>query len=610
MKRYYVLLYTLLTTGLAFAQPNEQIIARVGNINVTASEFTERFELTPWPKGNNQQASQNPQLDFLYTLIAEKLLAQEAENKGYDSSKAFLNAFKTIEKMYVRDALYKHEILDKINISTAEIEQAFEKERYQLKLDYIKSDTEKEIQGIYKSLKHGTSFQSILRSRGGFKDSCITVSFGELSEPLENILYKLKPGQNTAPVSASDKWYIFRLVEKVDQLAKDPKNRDQILSLSRKAVHQRKNDKNYQEFHKKFFSGKKVETDGSLFWSFSDKVIAILKKKKTDPNIVEKEKTHLTIDDFFKIENEFGPDTLSSIFIRFNNDPISLKQFINEIAYDGFVSAGTDERVIRIMLENRVKTYIENELLAREGYQEGLQNLPDVKKSIKMWKENYLAQVVKSKLMDSVKVTNHGAESLASNSEKVSSPQTLVNIVEVLTDSLETVEKVLNELKSNKDIKEVARIYSKRESTRKSSGEFGYFPVTENGEIGRIAAKMAVGEIYGPLKTNEGYSIFKLIGKKEDTVNAGKITTSNNEKAINDLKTQKYLNVLTEHTARLAKISGVKINNDLLDQVQALNLNLFAYRNMGFGGKIMAVPLIAPFTDWIKSWQKPDSALP
>ncbi|MCK7516464.1 MAG: peptidylprolyl isomerase [Ignavibacteriales bacterium] len=55
---------------------------------------------------------------------------------------------------------------------------------------------------------------------------------------------------------------------------------------------------------------------------------------------------------------------------------------------------------------------------------------------------------------------------------------------------------------------------------KKSNGEYGLFPVTENGEIGRIASTMNVGDIYGPLELKEGYSIFKLIDKQGTEINS------------------------------------------------------------------------------------------
>ena len=76
----------------------------------------------------------------------------------------------------------------------------------------------------------------------------------------------------------------------------------------------------------------------------------------------------------------------------------------------------------------------------------------------------------------------------------------LVNIVEILTDSLENVEKIFNELKSGKDIKLISqKKFNKENGLKRKDGEYGLFPITQHGEIGRIASTMNVGDVYGHL---------------------------------------------------------------------------------------------------------------
>ncbi|MDP4174686.1 MAG: peptidylprolyl isomerase [Bacteroidota bacterium] len=606
MKRFLAIAYIVFSGSVLLAQTDNQIIAKAGNLDIQASEFKERFELTPWPRGANYKTTKNPQLDFLYTLVAEKLLAQEAQSKGFDTTRSFQNAFKTIEKMYVRDALYKNEITKRINISASDLNNGCEKSRYQLKLDFISAETESEIQKISKSLKSGKSFDALREAKNGEKDSCITISYGDLSEQLENTLYKLKTGQYTNPFMAFGKWYIFRLVEKTDYLAQNPTDRDQLVSNARQVITKRLNEKYYQEYYHKFFTGKKVETEANLFRSLSDKVIHIINERKSDPKISAKDKCLLILSDFIKIEEEFGPDSLNLTFIRFGQDPVSLRQFINEIAYDGFSGANANSDEIRIRFDNRIRTYIENELLSREGYRQGLQNLPEVKRIMKMWKEDYLSQLFKGQIMDSVKSGKFDDKRFSSNSD--SSNLKFVNIVEIVTDNLDNVEKIFTELKNNIDIKQLARTYSKREDVQKTGGETGYFSIDSRGEIGRIAAKMQIGEVYGPLKTTEGYSVFKLIDRKDSVEN--KIKSVNTGNSGYDPATKKYLNILTDYTAKLAKSYGVTINEDLLNTVEAPNLNVFAYRYLGFGGRIMAVPFTVPFMDWVEQWKKSEGIIP
>ncbi|HEX2866929.1 MAG TPA: peptidylprolyl isomerase [Ignavibacteriales bacterium] len=609
MKKYFLFGLLFFVSIKISAQVEDQIVAKVGKSAITASEIKERFALTPWPKGQNDKRSQDPKSDFIYTLIAEKLLAQKASDLGYDSSAVIRSAFKTVEKMYVRDALFKHEISSRVSLSAGEIDKATKKNRYKLKVDCLKAQDEKEVQALYSSLKKGVPFNSLLKNNSALpKDSLLEVSFGELDSTLEGMLYSLKPGNFTPPVSTPDGWIIFRLVKRIDRYAISADQREAVAGEVRKILTEKDEDVIFHDFRKKFFSGKKVDVDGYIFWSFADKVIAILNEKQKDSNIKDKEKAFLTASDFLKIEQEFGQDSLKMTFVKLDSDPVSLKQFIEEIAFDGFFSNTVEARTLRAKLDSRVKDYIEKELLAREGLKMGLQNLPDVKRSLKMWRDSYLAELMKSRLMDSVKTAPTDTESLEledAQKEDTAKAPIMVNIVEVLTDSLSTVEKVFDGLKNNVDMHELARRYTKRVWTKEKGGEFGFFPSSAYGEIGRIAGKMNIGDVYGPLKTEDGYSVFKLIDKKKDdsSLNGGK-DAKHSTLTQKDILTRKYLKKLTGYTVSLAKSYGVRVNEDALNSVEALNLNIFAYRAMGFGGRLMAVPLTVPFTNWVKPWKE------
>ncbi|MCU7493885.1 MAG: hypothetical protein HF314_03420 [Ignavibacteria bacterium] len=613
MKKYLLFAALLGISINTVAQVEDQVVAKVGNRTINASDIKERFALTPWPRNEKDKYSDDPKTDFLYTLIAEKLLAQKAQELGYDSSAIMNSAFKTVEKMYVRDALYKHEISSKINITNGELDKAVQKNRYKLKLECLKAKDEKGIKALYSSLRKGVPFNTLLEKNSALaKDSLLEVSFGDVESSVEEMLFSLKPGKYTEPVHGLDGWMIFRLVKRIDRYANPSQEREKVVSEARKILKQRANDAIYQSYYKKFFAGRKTEADGYMFWSFADKMIKVLQEKQRDTTVRAKDKPYVTAADFLKIEKQFGPDSLNMTFVHLDSDPVTLKQFIEQMAYDGFVGVKVDPRVLRIQLEHRVKGFIENEFLAREGFKMGLQNLPEVKNSIQMWRDSYLAQLIKSHIMDSVTANPGDLEALRAQLEGKdrATDVTMVNIVEVLTDSLETVEKVLDEIKSNKDIHELARKYTKREWTKEKGGEFGFFPSTMYGEIGRIAAKMKVGEVYGPLKTEDGYSIFKLIDKKKEEQGPGKSKTEKNSLTTRDLIDQKYLQKLNGYTASLAQSYGVTVNKDVFNSIEGRTENMLAYRYMGFGGRIMEVPFTVPFSSWVKSWLKGRQDMP
>jgi hypothetical protein len=119
------------------------------------------------------------------------------------------------------------------------------------------------------------------------------------------------------------------------------------------------------------------------------------------------------------------------------------------------------------------------------------------------------------------------------------------------------------------------------------------------GDIGKIAATMNVGEIYGPLKVPEGYSVFKLIGKKEPETKLAQPFEKVKDELRKELEYQKGHKAIMDFTAKLAKKFGISVDGSVLKDVQVTNLNAFGFRYLGFGGRTTAVPIMMPNVDWI-----------
>ncbi|MGE5362642.1 MAG: peptidylprolyl isomerase [Bacteroidota bacterium] len=610
-----LLLAISLLSSSAVRAADDETLARVGKINITKSEFQERYELTPWPRGLQNPNLEAMKKEFLHTLIAEKLWAQKAQELRFDTTEIMEYSFKTLEKMYVRDALYKLEITDKIKIPEKEILKGYFRGSVDLAVDFIYASDKKEIDGTYDMLRKGAAFDSILAYRAEKMDSAMKISFGQVDENLEDTLYNLKPGEFTGPFEAPNGYYIFRVKDRMDAPVDKKNGQQTLMSNAKKVVEKRYRDRALQKFMSGFFAGKKVSANGYIMWSLASKLSDVLieKKKKEQENPggkAAKENIYLDANDFQRIENQFGPDTLKMAFIEFEKNPVSFKQFMREFTFEGFYSKVLDPATIRAKLNSRVKMYIENEMLVREGYKRGLQNLPEVKKSVRMWHEYYLSQLYRGAVLDSSSATEAEARDFFEKRNKAVTLPAQVNIVEVLTDSLEIVEKVLDELKNNADIRDLAVKYTKREWARPSKGEFGFFPVSMYGEIGKVAEGMKIGEVYGPLKVPEGYSVFKLIGKKEEKVETKKNFDDVKDEVFRNVNQFKYRRNIVNYTAALADQYGVSINEDALKNMPVNNITMFAYRYMGFGGRITAVPMMSPFDDWIEVWTEKKKELP
>lgn len=605
IKLFLIAALIFLTQSESFNQSfNQPYVARVGAKVISDSEFLERYEFTPGFRRHIKQMDDTNKLEFLFTLIAEKLFALEAKNLRLDTTEVIQFSRKAFERMFVRDKLFQEEIRNKISVSEKELIEATLKNNSKLYVNFLFSQDKNEIEQLYNYLTQGIPFDSILVESPEYEEQKepIEVLFGQMEESIEDSLYKMKVGQFTKPMLTPDGWYIFKLVNKSQNFFLTDEDKENAKKTVVRIVENRKLIKRQKEFYAEYLRNKKVDVDPKLFEMLAQKISSIFEYKRKNFTYQENQPTYLDAYDVLKIENEIDAEKLSAPFVKFDKEPVTFKEFIRTLAFDGYNSKEYKINFIRASLDFQTKRFIEHELFYREGLKRGYNKLPEVQNEVERWLDNYLFQMLQNQIVDSIQVSD---EELREYYEMMNQPKefpTVVNIIEVLTDDLSIVDTVLNELKKGTDIRLLAARYSIRDFTKGRNGEFGKFPVTSYGEIGRIAASMQVGEIYGPLKVPEGYSIFKLIEKDTAYVEKPKTFEQVKEQYKQDLAFQKAKMKLTDYTYNLAMKYNIDLNISELDKIQVTRLPSFGIRNLGFGGKITAVPILAPNVEWAYRW--------
>jgi parvulin-like peptidyl-prolyl isomerase len=609
MRISFKILFILTLCAFTTNSQTDSVLVKIGNNTITAREFKERFELTPQIYKKGVGGLEKLKSDLLYSMIAEKLWALETENLKLDSNQIMNTTFKALEKMFIRDALYRFEVKNKVTVNHDEILEEANKYITGLILDPLFAEDSTNIFKLYNNLLEGTSFDSIKGLTGSDLPN-VEVESGDLEESFEEAVFKLKLNEFTPPLKSNSGWFIFRLSGTFPS-QRSGEQFSSLLKEAEKNLNEKKADQLSRELYKQLISGKRIETDGNLFWNISDKISAILTEKKIKDSIADDSPVILEGADIIRIESEFGSDTLNMPFIHFDEQPLSTKEFLRYFIFEGFYSAQVEPDIIAAKLNSRVKRTIELELFAREGYKRGLQNLPDVKHSLDMWKNNYLASIFRANILSPIEVEeNELYDFYTELTEQKNYSATEVNILEILTDSLEVVESILNKLNQGSDFRELARQHTKRVWTRENGGEFGFFPVTIYGEIGRAAANMEIGEIYGPIKLPEGYSIFKLIDKRTNEHYFDQPFEESKEKLARQLKVKKLNDFLTEYTIKLANEHGVTINENLFNKLEVQKLDMYVIRYLGFGGRVTAVPLTYSFSEWFELWRQQEKDIP
>lgn len=600
MKKIILVLSFLFTGSLIFAQSENEIIAKMGDKVITLDEFKYRYEFTPQinRKYNDRGKAKE---DLLYTLISEHLFALEAESMGFDTLEAIKRNFIPLEKMHVRDALYKERIGDKVELNLEKFNEGLKLSKEKLFVDFIYSIDEQGIRDAHKIISSNSNFDSLvtLIKNAEYVSEPYEVSYGKMYYKAEEAVYNLNLFQFTEPLESPDGWYIFRLLNRIPVTYKSIEERN---SRVKKVVEDRVADSIYNDFWNDFFSDKKITTDGLLFWYFVDEMHELISKIKLDRKISDGEKITVTNEDFAKLKLSLNPDSLKREFIRFDEEPLTFGQFVDDLSFEGFYTNSIDKSQLAAQLNSRLRRQIELELLARDAYKSGMDNLPDVKLSTQVWKENYLSTLYMKDIVLNTKLDDSDLKKYLSEQMEYSVPQTKVNIIEILTDSLEVVKDALSLSENTEAFRNFAVTHTKRELTKQNNGEFGEFSILEYGEIGKIAGTMEIGDVYGPLELDSGYSVFKVIEKKENQMELDSLSLDEETRRL--IKYRKIKDHLENLAADLAEKYNLTINNELLNSLDLLNAQMVVFRYMGFGGRILAYPYTSPFFEWKEKWEQ------
>jgi hypothetical protein len=197
------------------SQPEEHqnsSIARAGTMYVSEQEFLERYELLPGQYRNRANNTEESKLVFLYSLVAEKLLAQEALTRHIDLDSGYQQAIAGIKKMLSRDQLYREEISGKIKVSKEEIQKAIMDAKRQLFLSFLYFEDSTDAAFVRKQLKNCKQFNrfQIDTTMAALRDTA-TLFWGEAEATIEQAAFRLKKGECSPVVEASTGFYILHV---------------------------------------------------------------------------------------------------------------------------------------------------------------------------------------------------------------------------------------------------------------------------------------------------------------------------------------------------------------------------------------------------------------
>lgn len=604
MKKWLLLWLAGGTLCQAMAQRDgtlpKDTLATVGTSVITARDFLERFELMPWPGKDRRQDHDSAKVRALRSLVAERLLAQEAAVRGIGRDSLARRRVSGLEQVMVRDELFKREVVARVQITDKEMSVGMKRYPRELRLLYLRSPSRETAlalrdsvgkKGVLDSLLHRISRRLLTRV------DTLTLAYGSADWVLEDTAYALSERRRLSGVLQSDLygWGVAAFLS--DHIYAEAANKSipDRLRAVQNIVRTRQQLRRARLYSGSVLSPQRAEADAEMFERMASVLHAIMTASQQER--ASRAGFRLGAADLDTLEQRLGTDA-DRILVNVAGGDLTARDVIEEMRFHDFSFSRLEPEPFRDRLNAIIKDMVAAKLLAREGYRLRLNNTEAVRHDVSVWEDHWSASALIGEMQEEVHVTDEEVMTYLVEHAREFGRAYEVNIREVLADSLTTVLHALERANSGEAFDGVARELSRREAWRLRGGESGFFRVDSLPELGVAALWTDSGAYGGPLRLREGYSVFQVLDKRlarQDSVPPPDSIKDVSRRIVRAVRQQE---VLRQAVGKLAQRTGVRIFEDRLKALQVNPSNMVTRRFIGFGGVITAVPSIYPLWQW------------
>jgi hypothetical protein len=594
----------ILLNAQAFGQRTAALpadtLAEVGASVITARDLLERIELMPWPGKDRAAEHDSAKIRALRSLVAEFLLAQEAAVQGLGRDSGTQRRRLELERLMVRDELYKREVLSRVNVQPQEISIGLKRYPRELELLFLRAPTRAAAGELRDSLDMYRTLDSTLRrvsSRLLVGADTLFLQFGSVDRTLEDTAYALSPRRSVSGALRSEVYgwgLVARLGERsnTDAMKKSiPDRRTAVENIIRR----RKQDARAGSFTGSLLAPQRAEADPALFETAAAALYGLMMR---DPAARASNGVYrIFVTDLDTVEQVLEKD-LQRVFVQTASGGLTVADVLDGLRSRDLTVASLDPERFRNRLNAYIREVVAGALIAREGYRQGLERSENVRRDVAVWERAWAATTLIRNLTASVEVTEAEVMEYCIRNGTVLGRPYEVNIREVLSDSLAGSLRVLERMSNGEDLADLASEESTRKGWREKGGESGYFNVGARPTLGFAALWTDSGSIGGPVKLPEGFSLFRVLGKRVAVRDSVPSPDSLKMLARRAARGEHQHRIVEEYVSRLAKENGVKIHYDRLRKLHVNPANMVTRRFIGFGGVITAVPSITPIWQW------------
>lgn len=555
---YQLILLVFILGACSDPQFDDTIVAFVDHKPVTTEALLMNYETVPNPAPS--KAGAEALRTHLNMMIQKQLFAAEGREHGFHQDPKVIKIIQAIKNDELRQALYRTQIEESIQISEAQLIAEFHRENTQRHVRHLFAKTEPQIQFMKQALDRGIAWEEIAEVT--FRDSMLArnggdlgwISPGEMEAVFEDTVFALPIGPVSQPVRTHYGYHLIQVqnVRKKVFATQDDfaRRRPQL----KKIIYRNEEKKRADAYVSKFMADKKVEmvnrTFNLLVSHIRDDVIDSRPVEQAFlPGIRDGELANLRLNlvdfkDEVLITYSEGQWTVADFLEKLSLIPVTKRPRLD--------SPRKFRRDLGIM--------IRNEFFTEEAQRQGLADDVLVQKNVRHWEDEYVFSRFWQSIEDTISVSPAQAKQFFSEHRSRYWLPDQAHIQEILVKSKTEAQQLLTHLK-HRNFAELAREHSLRISAAKNGGDLGWISRGQMGNISITAFKLPKNVISEPIPVGGGFSIIKILGKR----NQRNMTYAEAQDQVrSDVKSSLSRQVFDRWSTRLKQKCRIRINDSLL----------------------------------------------
>jgi len=438
--------------------------------------------------------------ELLDTLVNQNLLIIGAYEHNLEKHDEVIKAVQGEEIKFLLDVLFEKEILEKAIPSEAEIKDWYNRMDVEIKASHIVVDSESTALEVLQKLKEGVVFEelAIQFSRDPYvsrdQGDLGWFTWGKMMDNFQNVAFKMKPGEISAPVKTPMGYHIIKLVDrrKVEHRPGYSEMKDYV----RQMIIERRKGELMQAYAKKLKEKYPITVEKPTCEFVLNKLEFLYPE-----TIGGRPRWRNNID-----PNQLDLDEKALVLGRYTGGQLTIGTYLDNlrrVAPDKRPDFDHYDSLQEIVFEMAFM-----DILAVEARELGYDESKQYKDKVRRFKELAMADVMRNDTIPAGVEVNEGEvqEYYDTHPEEFTTPLRF-SLLEIQVADENQANTYAKTIRTEDEFKRAASAETQRPGKKQVGGDLGIITKEQFPELYDLAGTVLTGRIAGPVKIGGKYSV-------------------------------------------------------------------------------------------------------